>query len=67
MKEGEEKQDIKGDGTDFIKERKAVDKAINERMKGEDNSEIDPRTANNKNKAEYDPRDSVKKTGRTKR
>ena len=65
MEEGNEKQEIKGDGTDFIKEKKAVDSAINERLKGNDNK-IDPRSANNKTKTDYDPRDSVKKTGRTK-
>jgi hypothetical protein len=65
MEEGNEKQSMKGDGTDFIKEKKAVDTAINERMKGDDNR-IDPRSANNKTKTQYKPRESVKKTGRTK-
>ena len=65
MEEEKEKQDVKGDGTDFIKEKKAVDSAINERIKGDDNK-IDPRAANDKTKTDYDPRDSVKKTGRTK-
>lgn len=65
MEEGKEKENIKGDGTDFINEKKAVDSAINERIKGDDNK-IDPRAANNKTKTEYDPHDSVKKTGRTK-
>ena len=65
MEQEKEKQDIKGGGTDFIKEKKAVDSAINERMKG-DGNKIDPRSANNKTKTDYDPRESVKKTGRTK-
>jgi hypothetical protein len=56
-----------GDGADFINERRAVDEAINERMKSENEADkLDPRSANNKNRAEYKPKDSTKKTGRTK-
>lgn len=56
-----------GHGADFINERRAVDDAINERMKSEnETNKLDPRSANNKNKADHDPRDSTKKTGRTK-
>lgn len=53
--------------SEFLNEKRAVDKAINERIKSEtERDKIDPRTANNKSKTDYDPRDSVKKTGRTK-
>ena len=56
-----------GHGADFINERRAVDDAINERMKSEnERDKLDPRSANNKNRAEYDPDGSTKKTGRTK-
>ena len=66
MEENKEKNKVKGDGTDFIKERKAVDQAINEKIKSESGEEkIDPQAANNKNKMDYEPEDSVKKVGRT--
>ena len=58
---------MRQDGGHFINEKKAVDQAINERIKSENDSEkIDPRSANNPTKTKYDPHDSVKKTGRTK-
>lgn len=66
MDEKNEK-DMRRDASDFIEEKKAVDKAINERIKSEtEDDKIDPRAANNKSRIDYDPRDSVKKTGRTK-
>lgn len=56
-----------GHGADFINERRAVDDAINERMKSEGKgNKLDPRSANSKKKAGYTPEDSTKKTGRTK-
>ena len=61
------KRDDHGSGADFINERRAVDDAINERMKSEEETEkLDLRSANNKNKASHKPQDSTKKTGRTK-
>lgn len=54
-------------GDDFVNERRAVDEAVNEELKAESGeNRLDPRFANNKTKAEHDPRDSTKKTGRTK-
>ena len=65
MEENKEKK-VKGDGTDFMNEKKAVDQAINEKIKSETGDQkIEPETANNKNKTEYKPKDSVKKIGRT--
>jgi hypothetical protein len=56
-----------GNGADFLNERRAVDEAVNERLKSEnEENKLDPRSANNKTKAEYKPNDSTKKTGRTK-
>ena len=64
--EDNKENSVKGDGTDFIKERKAVDQAINERIKSESGEEkIDPEAANNKQNIKYKPKDSVKKIGRT--
>lgn len=66
MNERNEKNTRKDKG-DFIHEKKAVDRAINERIKAENESnKIDPRSANNPTKTEYHPHDSVKKTGRSK-
>ncbi len=60
-------KDNRGSGTDFINEKRAVDDAINERLKSESESDkLDPRTANNSPKTEYDPNDSTKKSGRSK-
>ena len=57
----------KGSGADFINERRAVDEAVNEKLKSESGEDkLDPRSANNKTKAEHDPEDSTKKTGRSK-
>ena len=56
-----------GHGAEFRNERRAVDEAINERIKSENEAnKLDPRSANNKMKAEYRPRDSTKKSGRSK-
>ena len=56
-----------GHGADFINERRAVDEAINERIKAEnEDNKLDPRSANNQTKTEYKPKDSTKKTGRSK-
>lgn len=64
--EDNKKDEVTGDGTDFIKEKRAVDQAINARIKSESGEEkIDPQTANNKTKTDYEPKDSVKKAGRT--
>lgn len=66
MEENNE-QKVRTDGGDFIEEKKAVDRAINERIKSENKTnKIDPRTANNPSETEYDPNDSTKKIGRTK-
>ena len=60
-------KNIKHNQSDFIDEKKAVDTAINERIKSENEAnKIDPRTANSPSKTEYRPEDSVKKTGRSK-
>lgn len=67
MSKANVKRNDKGHGADLINERRAVDEAINERMKSEgETDKLDPRTANNKSNAEYEPRDSTKKTGRSK-
>ena len=56
-----------GPGADYINTQRAVDDAINERLKSEtDNEKLDPRTANNKTKVEHDPDPSLKKSGRIK-
>ena len=59
--------DNKGDketGAEFINEQKAVDDAINERLKAESGEKkIDPKRAND---VEHKPDYSQKKTGRTK-
>lgn len=61
------RREDKGPGSDSINERRAVDEAVNERLKTQTESEkLDPRTANNKNKAAYNPHDSTKKSGRSK-
>ena len=66
MDNGNKENTSPGQG-EFIDEKKAVDRAINERIKSEtDQDKIDPRTANNPTKTEYHPNDSVKKTGRSK-
>lgn len=57
----------RGTGADFINEQRAVDDAINERLKaGNEQDKLDPRTANNKTRAAHTPDLSQKKTGRTK-
>lgn len=61
------RREDRGPGADFINEQRAVDDAINQKLRaqsGED--QIDPRSANNKTKVEHKPADSQKKTGRTK-
>lgn len=56
-----------GPGADLINERRAVDDAINERLKSEsEQGKLDPRTANNKNRVEQRSDVSEKKTGRSK-
>ena len=58
-----------GPGADYINTQRAMDGAINERLKSEadnDNEKLDPRTANNKTKVEHDPAPSQKKSGRIK-
>ena len=61
------RREDRGTGADFINERRAIDDAINEKLRSEsDDGKIDPRTANNQNKTEHKPEDSLKKTGRTK-
>lgn len=58
------RRDDRGTGADFINEQRAVDDAINERLKSESGKEkIDPRKADN---VEHKPELSQKKTGRTK-
>ena len=57
----------RGVGADFINGQRAVDDAVNERLKGEnDRNSLDPRLANNRNRAEHKPHVSQKKTGRSK-
>lgn len=57
-------QKDKGTGADFINQQRAVDEAINERLKSEAGKDkIDPRRAND---VEHKPDHSQKKTGRTK-
>lgn len=56
-----------GTGADFINERRAVDDAVNEKLRSQtEDKKLDPRTANNKNKTEHVPDLSQKKTGRSK-
>ena len=68
MDEKEKKEkNMSRHGRDFIDEKKAVDNAINERIKSEsERNKIDPRSANSPTKTNYDPQGSVKKTGRSK-
>ena len=57
----------RGAGADFINEQRAVDDAVNERLKsGTGQDKLDPRTANNKTKAEHRPGLAQNKTGRSK-
>lgn len=67
MSKANVRREDKGSGNDFVNERRAVDEAVNEKLKSErGENRLDPRSANNKTKAEHDPQDSTKKTGRTK-
>lgn len=62
------RRDDRGVGADLINEQRAVDDAINERLKSESGKDkIDPRSANNKEKVAHKPDLAQKKTGRTKR
>jgi hypothetical protein len=57
----------RGSGADFINHERAIDEAVNERIKSEtDREKIDPRQANNRRRADYEPDLSEKKTGRRK-
>jgi hypothetical protein len=57
----------RGEGADFINTQRAIDDAINEKLKSNTDSEkLDPRLANNQNKTEHTPEHSQKKTGRSK-
>lgn len=61
------RREDKGPGADYINDQRAVDEAINERLKAESEADkLDPRSANNPSKTEYKPEDEVKKSGRTK-
>lgn len=61
------RRDDTGNGADFINEKRAVDEALNERIKAENESnKLDPRASNNPTRTEYEPKDSTKKSGRTK-
>lgn len=67
MSKANVRREDKESGADFINERRAVDEAVNEKLKSENGeNNLDPRSANNKTKATHDPQDSTKKTGRTK-
>jgi hypothetical protein len=57
----------RGPGADYINTQRAVDHAINEKLKSEtDQDKLDPRTANNKTRTEHKPDPSQKKSGRIK-
>jgi hypothetical protein len=57
----------RGEGADLINTQRAIDDAINERLKSNtDSKKLDPRLANNQNKTEHTPDLSQKKTGRSK-
>lgn len=61
------RREDEGDGADFVNTQRAVDDAINEKIKSEDDSDkIDPRAANNQRRTEHKPDVSQKKAGRPK-
>lgn len=67
MSKANVRREDKGSGADFINKRRALDEAVNEKLKFENGeNKLDPRSANNKTKTTLDPQDSTKKTGRTK-
>lgn len=64
MSKTDVRREDRGTGADFINEQRAVDDAINERLKSESGKEkIDPEQASD---VEHKPDHSQKKTGRTK-
>lgn len=62
----EKKEEQRGDGTDFIKHQKAIDKAINEKRRSQSpDGKLNAADVENEER-EYKPGVDVKETGRTK-